>query len=135
MDRYTFTSMGSFLCIGMSVVGASWYAFHICVKSSFVVCVFREFVVFFFLCIHVLKLSFVCVCVRDRGILLIGSSLMGAAIRVPRIWSLNLISVIFCEAVALYGVIIAIILSQKVREREKTNRHPHHVHDALRVVE
>ena len=40
---------------------------------------------------------------------------MGAAVRVPRIWSLNLISVIFCEAVALYGVIIAIILSQKVR--------------------
>ena len=46
---------------------------------------------------------------------MIGASLMGAAVRVPRIWSLNLISVIFCEAVALYGVIIAIILSQKVR--------------------
>ncbi len=38
---------------------------------------------------------------------------MGAAIKAPRIRSKNLISVIFCEATAIYGVILSIILSGK----------------------
>ena len=47
------------------------------------------------------------------GILISGSAIVGSSIKTPRITATNLVSVIFCEAIALYGVIIAILLQGK----------------------
>ena len=48
--------------------------------------------------------------IHVRGSRTAATSILGACIRAPQVKTKNLISVIFCEAVAIYGVIMAIIL-------------------------
>ncbi|KAA0146610.1 hypothetical protein FNF27_03321 [Cafeteria roenbergensis] len=65
-----------------------------------------------------------CVIGAGWGIFLTGTSIMGAAVKAPRVSSRNLVSIIFCEAVAIFGVIVSLVMSGRLQASATTDGNP-----------
>lgn len=96
VSPFAWADLGIALCVGFSVVGAAWYTIHSYISQLGNLSKKTNSLI------------------KIRGIFITGSSILGAGVKAPRIRTKNLISIIFCEVVAIYGIIMAIVFSSKL---------------------